>query len=113
MDQHLQSNEFESEGLPQELISSYDMFSTDSYSDYEAELIDVLSPEMKAEERITQIILAALRVEFGPGFRSDSTMVTTIKEAVTQNIEQQNAMLLLSNRIIAKKYQAKKQKPIN
>jgi len=111
MEEHLQSQEGHLESRP-DYLTEFSLFEEDNYKNFEVELKDNLTVTMSLNEQVTQIVLAALRVEFGPGFHRSSALVKILKEAILNDTEKQEAVSLMVRKMLKPK-KGKKRKPIN
>ena len=95
-----------------EQLAGLPTFDTNNYEAFEVELRDCLKPDMSADEQVTQVILAALRIEFGTGFGRESNIVRVIKEAVLNNQEKQEEVALVAQKMMGRDLK-KFSKPVN
>lgn len=99
--------------LDQEFVNGFNLFEADSYQTFSMELKENLSLEMSEEEQATQVILSALRIEFGPGFHRDSQLVKVIKDAMLNDQDKMEEVGLVANNLCAPVKSGKRTKPVN
>ena len=93
-------------------LSWLPIFNPNEYRVFEEEIKKTVSPEMSTSEKVNQVVVTALKIEFGDAVLAEQTMITTITDAILSDQEQIKSVESVVSKLLAPETK-KRKKPIN